>query len=93
VLPVRYELNLCMLCRRKLVSKTEIMTVGIRRADHATPRHPQKLELTSLTSGGRSVGIVRSQTEESRSRLWSSGQSSWLQVPRSGFDSQRYQIF
>jgi hypothetical protein len=25
--------------------------------------------------------------------LWSSGQSSWLQIQRSGFDSQRYQIF
>jgi hypothetical protein len=25
--------------------------------------------------------------------LWSSGQSSWLQIQRSGFDSQRCQIF
>jgi hypothetical protein len=25
--------------------------------------------------------------------MWSSGQSSWLQIQRSGFDSQRYQIF
>jgi hypothetical protein len=25
--------------------------------------------------------------------LWSSGQSSWLQIQRSGFDSPRYQIF
>jgi hypothetical protein len=25
--------------------------------------------------------------------LWSSGQSSWLQIQRSGFDSQHYQIF
>jgi hypothetical protein len=25
--------------------------------------------------------------------LWSSGQSSWLQIQRSGFDSQQYQIF
>jgi hypothetical protein len=24
--------------------------------------------------------------------LWSSGQSSWLQIQRSGFDSRRYQI-
>jgi hypothetical protein len=31
--------------------------------------------------------------EESRSPLWSSGQSVWLQIKRSGFDSQRYQIF
>jgi hypothetical protein len=28
-----------------------------------------------------------------RSPLWSSGQSSWLQIQRSGFDSRRYQIF
>jgi hypothetical protein len=27
------------------------------------------------------------------SPLWSSGQSSWLQIQRSGFDSQRYHIF
>jgi hypothetical protein len=26
------------------------------------------------------------------SPLWSSGQSSWLQIQRSGFDSRRYQI-
>jgi hypothetical protein len=25
--------------------------------------------------------------------LWSSGQGSWLQIQRSGFDSQSYQIF
>jgi hypothetical protein len=25
--------------------------------------------------------------------LWSSGQSSWLQIQSSGFDSRRYQIF
>jgi hypothetical protein len=30
---------------------------------------------------------------ESRPPLWSSGQSSWLQIQRSGFDSLRYQIF
>jgi hypothetical protein len=28
-----------------------------------------------------------------RPPLWSSGQSSWLQILRSGFDSRRYQIF
>jgi hypothetical protein len=31
--------------------------------------------------------------EESRPPLWSSGQSSWLQVRRPGFDSLRNQIF
>jgi hypothetical protein len=31
--------------------------------------------------------------EESRPPLWSSGQSSWLQIQRSEFDSRRYQIF
>jgi hypothetical protein len=28
-----------------------------------------------------------------RPPLWSSGQSSWLQIQASGFDSLRYQIF
>jgi hypothetical protein len=31
--------------------------------------------------------------EGSRSPLWPTGQSSWLQIQRSGLDSQRYQIF
>jgi hypothetical protein len=31
--------------------------------------------------------------EESRQPLWFSGQSSWLQIQRFGFDSRRYQIF
>jgi hypothetical protein len=35
----------------------------MRRTDHATPLYPQKLALTSLTSGGRSVGIVRPRTK------------------------------
>jgi hypothetical protein len=43
--------------------ETEIMAVGIRRADHATLLYQQKLTLTSPTSGGRSVGIVRSRTK------------------------------
>jgi hypothetical protein len=28
-----------------------------------------------------------------RPPLWSGGQSSWLQIQRSGFDCRRYQIF
>jgi hypothetical protein len=37
--------------------------VGNRCADHAVPPIPQKLALTSPTSGGPSVGIVRSRTK------------------------------
>ena len=37
--------------------------MGTRCADHATPVYLQKLALTSPTSGGRSVGIVRSRTK------------------------------
>ena len=37
--------------------------MGIRCADHMTPLYPQKLALTSPTSGGRSVGIVRLRTK------------------------------
>jgi hypothetical protein len=43
--------------------------VGIRRADHATPFYPQKLALTSPTSSGRSVGIVRSWTKATEFNL------------------------
>jgi hypothetical protein len=39
--------------------KNEITAVGIRRADYATHFYPQKLALTSSTSGGRSVVIDR----------------------------------
>ena len=44
-------------------SKQRLTAVGTRYADHATPLYPQKLALTSPTGGGRSVGIVRSQTK------------------------------
>jgi hypothetical protein len=41
----------------------------ICRADHATPLYPQKMALTSPTSGGRSVLIVRSRKPWSYSYL------------------------
>jgi hypothetical protein len=42
------------------------------RTDHATPHYPQKLALTSPTSGSCSVGIVRSRTKatELGSPVW-----------------------
>jgi hypothetical protein len=43
--------------------ETEITATGIRRADHVTPLYPQKLSLTSPTSGGHSVGVGRLQTK------------------------------
>jgi hypothetical protein len=45
------------------VKKTELTTGGIRCTDHATPSILKKLALTSPTSGGRSVGIVRLRTK------------------------------
>jgi hypothetical protein len=39
------------------------MAIGIRHADHVAPSIRKKLALTSLTSGGRSVGRVRLRTE------------------------------
>jgi hypothetical protein len=75
--------------------------------------YPQKLALTSPTSGDLSVSIVRSLAQATEfflfvfyngqqitdstvfkgPPLWSSGQSSWLQIRRPGFDSRHYQIF
>jgi hypothetical protein len=40
--------------------------VEIRQADHVAPSIRKKLSLTSLTSGGRSVGIVRSRTQATK---------------------------
>jgi hypothetical protein len=45
------------------VKKTENTVEGIRHADHVAPLYHQKLAITSPTSGGRSVGIVRSRTQ------------------------------
>jgi hypothetical protein len=42
--------------------KIRITAVGIRHADHMAPSICKKLALTSPTSGGRSIGIVRSRT-------------------------------
>jgi hypothetical protein len=45
------------------VLKTENTAVGIRHADHVALSIRKKLAITSQTSGGRSVGIVRSRTQ------------------------------
>jgi predicted short-subunit dehydrogenase-like oxidoreductase (DUF2520 family) len=44
-------------------SGLENTAVGIRHADHVAPSIRKTLALTSLTSGCRSVGIVRLRTE------------------------------
>jgi hypothetical protein len=41
----------------------EITALGIHLSDYAIPIYRLKLTLTSPTSGGRSVGIVRSRTK------------------------------
>jgi hypothetical protein len=47
--------------------ENEITTVGIRYADHvASSMYAQKMALTSPTSGGRSVYIVRSRTQTTK---------------------------
>jgi hypothetical protein len=51
---------------RKVVapaSKTENTAVGILHADHVAPSILKKLAITSPTSGGRSVDVVRSRTQ------------------------------
>jgi hypothetical protein len=45
------------------VYKAENTAAGILHADHVAPLYPQKLSLTSPTSGGLSVVIVRSRTQ------------------------------
>jgi hypothetical protein len=43
--------------------KAENTAVGIGHADHVVPSIRKTLALTSPTSGGHSVGIVRSRTQ------------------------------
>jgi hypothetical protein len=45
--------------------------MGIRCTDHATPSIRKKLALTSPTSGGRSVGVVRLRTKATEFGLFS----------------------
>jgi hypothetical protein len=45
------------------VYKTENTAVGIRQADHVAPFIRKKLSITSPTSGGHLVGIVRPRTQ------------------------------
>jgi hypothetical protein len=45
------------------VQKAENAAVGIHHADHVAPLYQKKLALTSPTSSGRLVGIVRSRTQ------------------------------
>jgi hypothetical protein len=51
-----------LLGRKSSGSGLESQKYG-RRDPSPSPLYPQKLALTSPTSGGRSVGIVRSQTQ------------------------------
>jgi hypothetical protein len=41
------------------VYKTENTALGVRHADHVAPSIRKTLAITSPTSGGRSVGIVK----------------------------------
>jgi hypothetical protein len=54
---------ICRIYTTGSVYKSENTAVGICHADHVAAIYPQRLALTSPTSGGRSVGTVRSLTE------------------------------
>jgi hypothetical protein len=71
--------------------KTKLIMQLRRLIEYVHPLYPQKLTLTSPTSGGRSVGIVLSRTKATELLLYI--HSSCLKIQRSGFDSRHYQIF
>jgi hypothetical protein len=53
------------------VNKTENTTVGdSQRGPRDTPLYPLNLALASQTNGGRSVGIVRSRTQDTEFVLY-----------------------
>ena len=62
--------------------KQRLTAVETRCADHVTPLYPQKLALTSLTGGGRSVGIIRVRTKATEFSLVHWMPISWSQWPR-----------
>jgi hypothetical protein len=57
------ESNMCFLQEAIVQNGLENRDYGCRGSAALTMRHPQKLELTSPTSGGFSVGMVRSRTK------------------------------
>jgi hypothetical protein len=62
---VRFEPTIPVLEWAKTVRALDRVAtaIGIRHANHVAPSIRKKLALTSLTSGGRSVGVVRLRTE------------------------------
>jgi hypothetical protein len=52
------------------VYKTKNTAVGIRHADNVAPSIRKKLAVTSSTSGGRSVGVVRSRAQTVEFRFY-----------------------
>jgi hypothetical protein len=52
------------------VYKAENTAIEIRHANHVAPSIRKRFALTSLTSGGRSVGIVHLRTEAAGFRFF-----------------------
>jgi hypothetical protein len=59
-----------MHCRQESFESYLAAEIIIRRTDYATPLYPQTLVLTSPTSGGRSVVIVRPRTQATEFVCW-----------------------
>jgi hypothetical protein len=57
------ECSLCLTSECFICLENRDTAVGIRHADCMAPSIRKKLAITSPTSGGRSVGIVRSRTQ------------------------------
>jgi hypothetical protein len=66
-----------LLERNSSESGLENLDYGRRGSATLTTRHQQKLVLTSLTSGGRSVGIARSRTQDKEIIFLISWSSLW----------------
>jgi hypothetical protein len=73
-----------------LISNTSCTGANIWRTFTSTPQYV--LLSWCLTVRTTSLNFV-SYGEQVGPPLWSSDQSSWLQIQRSGFDSRLYQIF
>jgi hypothetical protein len=77
-----------------MFSDTTCWTLNTTKVSHVVWHHSCSVSwFWSLQHLFHAMNQFRNLSDIIQPPLWSSGQSFWLQIQRSGFDSRRYQIF